>query len=77
MDVFECPHCGIGIEIENINCGIFRCGISKESGYQINPHTPKEDCDRMIKECLIWGCGKPFKVVYENKKIKLVQCEYV
>ncbi len=33
----SCPHCGIRIEIAEINCGIFRCGIYKTTGQQL-PH---------------------------------------
>lgn len=25
-----CPHCGIPIQIEQVNCAIFRCGIYKK-----------------------------------------------
>ena len=59
----NCPHCGIDIEIlkNEINCTIFRCGKYKLNGQQINPHLPKEECDRLKQNDLIWGCGKPFK----------------
>ena len=67
----NCPHCGICIEVEEINCAIFRCGIYKHNGKQIPPHLPKSECDT-IKD-VIWGCGKPFK--YENKK--LIICDYI
>jgi hypothetical protein len=67
----NCPHCGIGIEIEKINCGIFRCGIYKHNGEQIPPHLPKSECDELKDS--IWGCGKPFK--YENGK--LISCDYI
>ena len=30
----------------------------------INPHTPKEICDRLVAEKKILGCGKPFRFVY-------------
>jgi hypothetical protein len=63
----ECPHCGGLIEIEAINCGIFRHGIYK-SGTQIPPHDPKKNYGDSI-----WGCGLPFK--YENGK--LVICDYI
>jgi len=67
----NCPHCGIAIEIEQINCAIFRCGIYKENGEQIPPHLPKEECDQIKDK--IWGCSNPFK--YENGK--LVGCKYI
>ena len=72
-EVFICPHCKGYFIVEKINCGIFRHGISKTSGHQMNPHTPKEDCDRMVNEELIWGCGKPFK--WDGKQF--IICDYI
>ncbi len=65
----SCPHCGGMVEIEQINCGIFRHGIYK-SGEQIPPHDPQKDYGETI-----WGCGKPFK--YESNTNNLVICEYI
>ena len=33
-----CPHCNITIEVLELNCQIFRCGIYKNTLEQINPH---------------------------------------
>jgi amino acid transporter len=30
---------------------------------QINPHSPKELCEYYIKNDLIYGCGKPFRII--------------
>jgi hypothetical protein len=54
------PDCNIGIEIVEINCAIFRCGVYKYNGAQIEPHLPKDDCDRLKTDDKIWGCGRPF-----------------
>jgi len=67
----ECPHCKIGIEVVEVNCAIFRCGIYKDSFQQIPPHLPKKDCDTLGDK--IYGCGKPFKLVDG----KLEPCEYI
>ncbi len=67
------PDCNISIEIVEINCAIFRCGICKENGKQIEPHLPKEECDALKKEDKIWGCGRPFQLVER----KLIPCEYI
>ena len=72
-EVFVCPHCDGLFLLEKLNCGIFRHGISKESGHQINPHTPKEDCERLTNEDLIWGCGKPFK--WDGQQF--IICDYI
>ena len=60
MSVIECPSCGISIEVLEINCRIFRCGVLKTTMEQIPPHSSKEECDKYVKEDLIYGCGKPF-----------------
>jgi len=26
---------------------------------------------------LIYGCGKPFKIIEENRKYKIFKCEYI
>jgi hypothetical protein len=68
MEIFlDCPHCGGMVEIEQINCGIFRHGIFK-TGEQIPPHDQKKEYADSI-----WGCGKPFK--YEHGK--LIECDYI
>ena len=67
----ECPNCDILIEIMEVNCGIFRCGVYKENGEQIPPHLPKEECDKIKNK--IWGCSLPFK--YEQGKV--IPCDYI
>ena len=54
------PNCNIGIEIIEINCSIFRCGIYKNQfdpqyGNQIDPHLPKDYCDQLKKDDKISG----------------------
>lgn len=73
----KCPHCNDYIIIEQINCGIFRHGIFKYNLLQINPHLTKLECDKLKKQDLIYGCGKPFKVVFENNEWIGIECEYI
>ncbi len=68
----ECPHCKLIIEIIKLNCGIFRCGIIKNSMKQIDPHLPKEQCDLLVNNNVIYGCGKPFFV----KQISIINNEF-
>lgn len=69
----DCPHCGIRIIIDEVNCGIFRCGIYKATGEQLPPHLSKEGCEALINADKIWGCGRPF--MYTDGK--LVVCDYI
>jgi hypothetical protein len=76
--VVTCPHCNESILIEQLNCKIFRHGILKSNNTQINPHANKKECDYYINNNLIYGCGKPFKIVEnENNELKPVICEYI
>ena len=64
--VIVCPHCSDPIIIEKLNCGIFRHGVVKKTGKQIDPHSAKEVCDDLKSQDLIYGCGKPFQIVDAN-----------
>ena len=71
-----CPHCQELILIEQLNCRIFRHGMFKDSGKQMDPHTPKEVCDELTNDNKIYGCGKPFKInVVDGTYIPEV-CDY-
>lgn len=69
----ECPHCEVLIEILEVNCGIFRCGIFKVNGEQVPPHLPKDACDDLKDKNHIWGCCRPFQ--YVDGKVK--PCDYL
>lgn len=73
MLIVQCPHCEMFIEVLELNCKIFRCGIYKDTYLQIPPHLPKEECDRLFCENLIYGCGRPF-IITENIPKK---CDYI
>jgi hypothetical protein len=72
-----CPHCKEYIIIKQLNCAIFRHGIFKENGNQIDPHSKKELCDYYVKENKIYGCGKPFRINIINNKFETEICEYI
>ena len=57
----ECPTCGIMIEITNVRCGTFRCGVYKKNGRPLPPHSNQMVCEDAVKRGLIYGCGSPFK----------------
>lgn len=72
--IVECPHCGGTIVIQAIKCAIFRHAIFKKNGRQIPPHTKRELCEEYIAKDMVWGCGKPFKIV---DKSTAVACDYI
>ena len=74
--ILQCPHCNEYLIIEKLNCGIFRHGVLK-NGRQIEPHTPKQICDHYIANQLIYGCGKPFRIIFKDNKFEIVICDYI
>jgi hypothetical protein len=81
--VVECPHCKEPVLIEKLNCRIFRHGVLKNNEKQIEPHASKDLCDYYVKNELIFGCGKPFKVIInensknDDDKLIAVICDYI
>ena len=75
--IIICPHCQLSVIIEKLNCCIFRHGIMKNSGIQMDPHTPQNICDDLIKSQLIFGCGKPFKIIKKDNVYIAEICEYI
>jgi len=75
--IIICPNCQQFVEILQINCAIFRHGIFKISGQQMDPHTPKPQCDQYIQDELIYGCGKPFRVVVKDDQLFAEICDYI
>ena len=73
--IIQCPHCNELIQIfkNEINCSIFRHGVLKSNMQQINPHLNKIECDNLYNNNLIYGCGKPFKIVNDKAEI----CDYI
>jgi len=74
--IVNCPHCNNAVLIAELNCRIFRHGVLKSNNTQINPHASKEECEYYIKNDLIYGCGKPFRIL-EGNDFKTVVCEYI
>ena len=76
----DCPHCFQTIIImkNEINCAIFRHGVLKSNGVQMPPHLEKRICDELVRQNLIYGCGKPFQLV-KNDKNKMIPkiCDYI
>ena len=72
-----CPHCKDYVIIKELNCCIFRHGIYKSSGEQMNPHANKNECDYLKEKDLIFGCGKPFKILIQDEKVMVEICDYI
>jgi len=80
MDLeFECPHCKncIIVNTNEINCGIFRHGVFKETGQQINPHETQANCEQLVESNLVYGCAKPFEIVKIADTYQIKICDYI
>jgi len=72
----NCPHCGQSVLIykKELACRIFRHGVFKHNYKQMDPHEKKEECDRLVKEDKIFGCGKPFRIQEDDS---ITCCDYI
>ena len=76
--VVSCPHCNQYILIAELNCRIFRHGTFISNGQQINPHANKDDCDHLVSNKMINGCGKPFQIIVNDKNEYIaIICKYI
>jgi hypothetical protein len=74
---FECPHCEMLCQVleADVKCRIFRHAVYKRDMTFVHPHAPKEVCDALVADGLVWGCGKPFQM--EGYDYKIVKCGYI
>jgi hypothetical protein len=79
--VFSCPHCDGTVQVnENeVNCQIFRHGIMKSDGTQVNPHLSKEQCEQLFDQDLVHGCCKPFRLIRGSNGIveSVEMCDWI
>ena len=73
MNIVNCPHCNTPIIIEQLNCGIFRCGVFKDTYNQVDPHLSKTECEKLIVQNKVYGCCKPFQILNNI----VVVCDYI
>lgn len=72
---FNCPWCKqqIAVEDSEVRCTIFRHAVFKENMSFVPPHASETECQRWLKEDLVWGCAKPF--IFDRKTVK--KCGYI
>jgi len=73
-NIIQCPHCEQYIEVIELNCRIFRCGIYKKTNIQVDPHLNEVSCNDLKTKDLIYGCGKPFQILHDGA---VVVCGYI
>ena len=69
-----CPHCGGMVEVESVNCGIFRHAIRAKPGEKPvqEPHAKKATLEEWKKKGWLLGCGLPFVIDKKTHEVKAV-----
>ena len=75
--VVVCPHCAQYVLVAAVNCRIFRHGALRATGEQIDPHLPRAGCEELAAKGLIYGCGRPFRLVGGAGGWRAEPCGYV
>lgn len=59
-----CPTCWgvVFVAKHELNCAVFRHGIMLATGEPIPPHATQIECEELIKQKAVLGCGQPFKI---------------
>lgn len=77
MFIVTCPHCFVPVQIEQVNCAIFRHAVFKNNGRQVPPHLCKEECEKLIQNDQVYGCCKPFRLVLKENEYVAEICDYI
>lgn len=77
--VFKCKHCNeeFIVNRNDFNCMILRHGVYKSNMNNMNPHAPREECDMLLANNLIFGCGKPLKIIQDGDNFDVIICDYI
>lgn len=77
--IFVCLHCNQPFVVHHneFNCRILRHGVFKHNLQPINPHSSKEECDKLVYDDVIYGCGKPLQIVDSNDGYQVIVCDYI
>ena len=72
---FNCPHCELLCQVprNEIKCTIFRHANFKSNMSFVPPHASKQECERWLKDDLVWGCAKPFR--FTGNEVE--KCDYI
>jgi hypothetical protein len=72
---FACPHCGQMCQVPRdlIRCTIFRHAVYKKDMKFVDPHASQQECERWIREDIVYGCAKPFRF----DGVKVEKCGYI
>ena len=78
--IFVCRHCNeeFVVNRNDFNCMILRHGVYRNNMNPISPHAPREECDMLYENNMIFGCGKPLKIIpLEDGNFDVIICDYI
>lgn len=75
---FVCPHCGLIfiVDSKETNCRIIRHFVFY-NGEQLNPHSSREECKKVLNGNLGYGCAGPVYLSYKDGVWKALPCDYI
>lgn len=68
--VIQCPHCGDTMFLyrKEIKCGKIRHGTILSKNRQLHFNTSDEKCVQLLRDRLVIGCTKPFRVTIVRRE---------
>ncbi len=77
--VFTCIHCNEPFVVRgcDFNCRILRHGVIRGTMKSMNPHAPRSECERLVRDGLIYGCGKPMRICDVSGNYNVEICDYI
>jgi hypothetical protein len=82
--IFICKHCQepFVVSVNDFNCRILRHGVYKHNMQHIPPHGSKDECDALVRDDLIFGCGRPLQIIdnvtnSQKQTYDVVICDYI
>jgi ethanolamine ammonia-lyase large subunit len=77
---FTCLHCQEPFVVAHheFNCRILRHGVFRHNLQPIHPHSSKDECDKLVSDGVIYGCGKPLQIVDSSGGgYQVIICDYI
>lgn len=77
--IFICLHClqPFVVAHNEFNCRIMRHGVFRHNLQPINPHSSKEECDKLVTDGIIYGCSRPLQIVDSSDGYQVIICDYI
>jgi hypothetical protein len=77
--IFTCLHCKEDFIVakKDFNCKVLRHGVLKHTMQPMNPHASQKECEQLVRDGKIYGCGKPLRIIKTDGKYIVEICDYL